>query len=279
MKFKVLASLTVLSFLALLLPSSAATSGDVTAELKDLVGRINTKLQAGEHTEEALAGELKEFDALIARHQDEKTEQVAQALVMQSMLYIDEFDDSAKAIAILQRVQTEYAETTLGKKAGDIITKIQEHAAGEKIHQNLVPGVIFPDFSAKDTAGQPLSLAQYKGKIVLVDFWATWCPPCRDEIPNVVKVYQKYHAQDFEVIGISLDKEGDGDKLAAFTKENGMVWPQYFDGGFWENKLVLKYGVSAIPATYLLDGHGRIIALDLRGDALDAAVAKAIALK
>lgn len=141
----------------------------------------------------------------------------------------------------------------------------------------LSSGMKFPDFAEKDLAGKPLSVSGLKGKVVLVDFWATWCPPCRAEIPNVVKAHEKHHAAGFEVIGISLDS--DRAKLEGFLKAQKMTWPQYFDGAGWNNKLAKKYGVNSIPATYLLDREGKIIASDLRGEALEAAVAKALAQK
>jgi len=141
----------------------------------------------------------------------------------------------------------------------------------------LKEGAAFPDFDEKDLAGNPLSIANFKGKVVLVDFWATWCPPCVAELPNVLKAYEEYHPKGFEIIGISLDK--DRQKLDSFIKQKQMTWPQYFDGQGWENKLSQKYGVNSIPATYLLDKEGKIIGSNLRGEALDAAVAKALAGK
>jgi peroxiredoxin len=97
------------------------------------------------------------------------------------------------------------------------------------------------------------------------------------ELPNVLKTYEKYHAQGFEVIGISLDDNRQ--VLESFLKRRNMTWPQYYDGLRWSNKLVLKYGVQQVPTTFLLDREGKIIARDLRGDALEAAVAKALAGK
>ena len=115
-----------------------------------------------------------------------------------------------------------------------------------------------------------------KGKVVVVDFWATWCGPCVGELPNVLKTYEKYHDKGLEIVGISLDK--DKDKLTDFLKEKKVSWRQYFDGQGWGNKLAVKYGVNSIPATYILDKDGKIFAKDLRGEAFDAAIAKALGL-
>lgn len=94
------------------------------------------------------------------------------------------------------------------------------------------------------------------------------------ELPNVQKTYEKYHPKGFEIIGISLDE--DEQKLKSFLKEKNIPWPQYFDGKGWENKLAMQYGIKSIPATFLLDGDGKIIAKDLRGEELEQAVAKAL---
>jgi peroxiredoxin len=159
------------------------------------------------------------------------------------------------------------AKTATGQKQGD----------PAKVRAALVEGTKFPDFSVEDVKGNPLSIAGYKGKVVLIDFWATWDGPCKVELPNVLKTYEKYHDKGLEIIGISLDQ--DKGALTAFIKQNEMTWPQYFDGQVWANKLAVKYGVETIPATYLLDGEGNIIGKDLRGAALDQAVTKALAGK
>jgi thiol-disulfide isomerase/thioredoxin len=270
MKIKPLALLGLLLLLVAAQCAFAADTKDATAELNALVTKIQTKLRTGHQTEADLAPELKEFDALLAEHKGEKTDAVARVLYMKATLYGQVLKDPAKADALIEQLKREFPDS--GPVKG---LKRQEEA--EKVRDSLKPGVKFPDFSEKDLAGQPLSIATCRGKVVLVDFWATWCGPCRAELPNVLKTYEAHHKDGFEIIGISLDQ--DKDKLTSFTKEQKMTWPQYFDGKGWQNKLAGKYGVTAIPATYLLDGQGVIIGKDLRGESLEEAVTKALAKK
>ncbi len=112
--------------------------------------------------------------------------------------------------------------------------------------------------------GTAVDISKLRGKVVLVDFWATWCPPCRGEVPNVVAAYQKYHDQGFEILGISLDQ--DKQALISFTKDHGMVWPQYFDGSGFDNKIASNFGIDAIPAMWLVGKDGKIITTNARED-------------
>jgi peroxiredoxin len=253
----------------------AAEPSDASAELKELVGKIHTKLQADKKTEQDLAGELKEFDSLLAKHKDEKTDEVANILNMKAMLYLQVFENTDKGVELIKQLKRDFPDTKPGKHADEVLDSIKQQAEAKKTRDGLVTGAKFPDFDEKDVAGKPLSIANYKGKVVLLDFWATWCGPCRAELPNVIKTYQKHHPKGFEIIGISLDKEQS--KLTDFTKEKEMTWQQFFDGKVWQNKLATKYGVQSIPATYLLDGEGKIIGKDLRGEELETAVGKALA--
>jgi thiol-disulfide isomerase/thioredoxin len=137
-------------------------------------------------------------------------------------------------------------------------------------------------FTAKTTDGKSVDFpSSYAGKIVMLDFWATWCGPCVAELPNLTAVYNKYHDQGFEVLGISLDREGDGRKLADFTRSKKMPWPQVFDGKYWSAEVARLYSVNSIPRAYLVDGDtGMILAADgLRGPALDGAIRSALARK
>jgi thiol-disulfide isomerase/thioredoxin len=126
------------------------------------------------------------------------------------------------------------------------------------------------DLSFTAVDGTAVDLAKLRGKVVLLDFWATWCPPCRDEVPDVVAAYNKYHDQGFEVVGVSLDQ--DQNALLQFTANNGMTWPQYFDGLGWGNSLAQRFGIHSIPQMWLLDRKGRVVTKDGRSD-LDGQVA------
>ncbi|HUV37815.1 MAG TPA: redoxin domain-containing protein [Patescibacteria group bacterium] len=125
-------------------------------------------------------------------------------------------------------------------------------------------------FSAQTAAGKPIKLEDYRGKVVLLDFWASWCAPCRKEMPNVKKVYANNHAKGFEIIGISLDDKES--KFKEYMESEQMPWPQIFDGKGWQSELGQLYAVSAIPATYLLDREGKIRYKNMRGGDLERTV-------
>ena len=261
----------VLGVAALLLPGQRGFAADAATELHSLVTKVNADLAAGKRTEGALADDLKQFDVLLAEHKGEKTDAVAQTLYMKAMLYHEVLNNEVKAQELLSQLKTDFKNTTFAAK---LEKQEAAEAAAKAIQDSLVVGGKFPDFNVTDVAGQPLSIASHKGKVVLIDFWATWCGPCRIELPNVIATYQKYHAQGFDIIGVSLDE--DKAQLLSFIKNENMTWPQFFDGKRWENQLAVKYGIQAIPAAFLLDGSGKIIGKDLRGDGLKQAVAAAL---
>ncbi|MEI8063850.1 MAG: TlpA disulfide reductase family protein [Verrucomicrobiota bacterium] len=127
-------------------------------------------------------------------------------------------------------------------------------------------------FTAVD--GTKFDLAQWRGKVVLVDFWATWCPPCRREMPNLIAAYRKLHDKGFEIVGIALDQSKE--QLLAFTKDHGMPWPQHFDGKGWENEISTRFGIESIPTLWLVDKQGRIRNSEA-GDNLEAEITKLLA--
>jgi thiol-disulfide isomerase/thioredoxin len=125
-----------------------------------------------------------------------------------------------------------------------------------------------PAFTMNDMNNKPVSLSDFKGKYVLVDFWASWCGPCRMENPNVVKAYQKYKDKNFTILGVSLDK--DKDKWVEAILADGLNWMHVSDLQFWNSQAVKVFHFDGIPYNVLIDPNGKIIAESLRGDALEA---------
>ena len=138
-------------------------------------------------------------------------------------------------------------------------------------------GKVVPDFSATDLDGKPISLQQYRGKVVLLDFWAVWCPPCIVEMPNVKKVYDTYKDQGFDIIGVSLDT--DETRLRNYLKTNDIPWRQIFSGQKWNSPLAKKYHMRSIPAPWLIDRDGTLISREARGVKLERLVVEALRSK
>jgi peroxiredoxin len=137
-------------------------------------------------------------------------------------------------------------------------------------------GRIAMDFTQADTSGLPVSLSSFRGKYLLVDFWASWCGPCRVENPNVVRVFEKYRDRNFHILGVSLDRPGQKERWMKAIHEDKLTWTHVSDLLFWENAVAKQYGIRAIPQNLLLDPEGKIIAKNLRGEDLDARLAELI---
>jgi thiol-disulfide isomerase/thioredoxin len=147
---------------------------------------------------------------------------------------------------------------------------------------NLSEGGKAVPFSANTLGGKSVKFPDdYKGKVVMLDFWATWCGPCVAELPNVLANYSKYHDKGFEILGISLDKENSETKLTSFTTERKMSWPQIYDGKWWQSRIATLYAVESIPFMLLVDGDtGEILSGPAtRGERLGPAIERALAKK
>lgn len=149
----------------------------------------------------------------------------------------------------------------------------QQLSAGIELAKKLGIGKYAPDFIQNDTLGNPVSLSSFKGKYILVDFWASWCGPCRADNPNLVKAYHQYKDKNFTILGVSLDRPDAKEKWLAAIQKDGLTWTHVSDLQYWNNAAAKLYGIQAIPQNYLLDPTGKIIAKNLHGDALSKKLA------
>ena len=187
----------------------------------------------------------------------------------------------------LERSDPAAAEAFLRTRvdAGEANAAVRELAAGRLRITEMRRIPLELTFTAAD--GRPVDLAKLRGKVVLIDFWATWCKPCLEEMPHVRAAYQKYHDQGFEVIGISFEKspgttprpmERTAAQVVQFARENDMPWPHHYDGAYWQNEFGRRFAINEIPATFLLGKDGRLVTTEAHGERLAAEVARLLAL-
>ena len=179
---------------------------------------------------------------------------------------------------------TTYQVTGLhGDGAHTTIIKSTEMVAEIPVPASFAVGRKVTPFTAVDRSGKTVHFPEdFKGKVVMLDFWATWCGPCMGEVPNVVSVYNQTHPQGFEILGISLDNAQTISKIPSVTKDNGMTWDQVADGKYWDAAIAKLYGIQSIPAAFIVDGDtGMILAEgeNIRGGKLLPAVQKALSAR
>jgi len=238
----------------------------ITAKAGDIYGRLDNAEKSGKMDSITRAGFDREFRILdtlnIAAVKD----------------YVIKHPASAGSAAIIYDRFIGYPNFSVATELFSLLNKeTQQSAIGSRIKTALqtdaktAKGRVAPEIVMADKDGKIVKLSDFKGKYVLIDFWASWCGPCRKENPNVVAAYKKYHDKGFEILGISLDSKKDA-WLKAIAAD-GLSWTHVSELQGWSNTAATAYGVKSVPASFLLDPEGKVVGKDLRGEQLNKTLA------
>jgi len=248
----------------------------VGGQIQDLAARMNAKVM------QASPEQLN--DSLFMDGLNKEYRQLLDDRARKQQQYVREHPDSYfSVVAISESVSSDFDVDEIEPLFLSINEKHRETYSGKAFAQRIEAartigiGKSAPDFTQNDPDGNPVSLSDFQGKYVLIDFWASWCGPCRQENPNLVKAYAAYKDKGFEILGVSLDNnDGREDWLKAIEKD-GLTWTQVSDLNSWNNEVARMYGVRAVPQSYLINPEGVIVAENLRGDLLEEKLAEIFA--
>jgi peroxiredoxin len=218
----------------------------------------------------------KQKDSIKLKKFEEKSAQVIKEYTVLQYEFIKANPDSYVSLAVLREAAGAIIDVNVvGPAFNSLSPRVRNSSAGQEFNKfiskkrGLQLGQMAPDFTQNDVNDQPVKLSSFRGKYVLIDFWASWCVPCRAENPALVKAYNKYKDQGFSVIGVSLDRPGKKEDWLKAIKMDGLPWTHVSDLQFWKNSVAVLYGIKSIPQNFLLDKEGKIVAVNVMGADLE----------
>lgn len=255
----------------------------------------NNKFQAYNNSSESIIQKMMQFQEInqekLNKAQQEKDTKTTQELLAEynkfqqelntnSVAFIKSNPDSYIALLLLENltgneiISSDEAEEYMNKFDDDVLKTKNAISLKNSIQSKKATSVgnMAADFSAPNPEGKVISLKSTLGKVTIVDFWASWCAPCRRENPNVVAMYNELHPKGLNIIGVSLDNPNGKEKWIEAIKKDGLTWPQISNLKGWQDPIAEMYNIKSIPATLILDKEGKIVAKNLRGEALKAKV-------
>jgi peroxiredoxin len=248
--------------------NSQAIELSVLAAALDSLSKVQVNDSFSKNRLDSIRGErFGAYDATANRMKELANQEVSKSKSPVLLLYVlGSYQRMANNFGLKGYTSTEFNEIIDKASA-----KFPNHAALNDLKKNMRPKQA-PDFSLPDTSGKAVSLSSFRGKYVLVDFWASWCGPCRQENPNVVAAYKQFSNKNFTILGVSLDQT----RKAWLTaiQQDGLTWNHVSDLKYWNSAAATLYNVSSIPYNFLLDPQGNIIAENIRGEELMQTLAK-----
>ena len=245
----------------------------IGGQIQDLAARMNEKVMQAtpeQQNDSAFNAQLnQEYRQLL----DERTQK-------QQQYVRDHHDSYFSVVALSESVSSDFDVEEIEPLFLSIDEKYRTSFPGKAFAQRIEAaktigiGKKAPGFTQNDPDGNPVSLSDFQGKYVLLDFWASWCGPCRQENPNLVKAYAAYKDKGFEILGVSLDNKDGKEAWVKAIEKDGLTWTQVSDLNSWNNEVARSYGVRAVPQSYLIDPQGVIVAQNLRGEALEETLAE-----